>query len=174
MNNDFNTHGEINNDSLLSNKLIINSDKSMNLSDVLVNLPSTELTSLSSCYAGLIPSKKVSIEYDETEETFVVSLTIDGSSKTPDETALIIKNLPLVIGQKSKCACGSPLKVTNYKIEGYEDNIYFEGSYSCPVCKQRKGSFLAKILNSLSKAWQDTRKVEVSLKGVVYEKNSKE
>jgi DNA-directed RNA polymerase subunit RPC12/RpoP len=132
--------------------------------------PYCEVTSLIS----LPITREADVKWDEDQNRFLVSFSFladCGYGHRWNQIA-VVKEVPLVITDASRCSCGSTLTLRNYALRKTEDLVEFEAEYICSACQKSNKTMLRTIGKALGSIWRKTRKIEIGPKGLSYEKES--
>ena len=120
------------------------------------------------------------ISWDDSNHRFVVSLTIIARCRSwphcDEEWKRIVRarDIPLVVAKDSACSCGSILTLRDHTLKLTDGLIEFHGEFVCDNCQRSKNTVLRRIGKGLASIWNKTKKIEVGLKGVTYERESSE
>jgi len=126
------------------------------------------------CGASLIGTKHCFIDWDEKKRQFDIRLAFYCPPCHHRFAEDFVKSLPLVIARESNCSCGSQLRLADFTLRQANNDIEFEGTYVCPNCELKKRTLLGKLKQGLQQFWSQTKRVEVGLSGVKYEKETGE
>ena len=114
------------------------------------------------------------VSWDHASKQFIVTATFRLCCDRCDyewQEVDIVKRIPLLIAEVSACDCGSRLSLRSHALRRKADSVEFEAEYVCEACEARRETVLRRIVESLSTLWKKTRKIEVGVNGVSYEKD---
>jgi hypothetical protein len=86
--------------------------------------------------------------------------------------AEVVKNIPLTIAQSSRCVCGDALVLKNHALRTKGEYVEFEGEYACDACRKARTTIVRKIGRGLRSMWSRTKRIEVGIKGLSYERET--
>ena len=120
------------------------------------------------CGAPLAGAKQYMISWIEDKREFQVSLGFWCSCAHNDSE--VVKHIPLIIAERSRCSCGAALMLKSYSFRRTYGELTFEGVYACKECAREELSTVGKLISGLSDLWKSTKRIEVGLSGVKYER----
>lgn len=111
------------------------------------------------------------ISWDANDSQFAVELSLDlcRYCSTRGVAMEVVKRIPVVIAEKSKCACGANLVLKNHSLRLKDDYVEFQGQYACESCGKSNSKLINRIGEGLSAFWKTTKKIKIGVKGMKYE-----
>ena len=145
------------------------------------HVPAQIVTECPYCAASVVIAhpdvRKCSIIWDPEKSSFLVNISIISWACTCHgwpPSVLLAKSIPIVTAENSLCACGKMLVLRAHTLRRNGNSVDFEGEYVCESCRRSKNTVLRSIGRGLASFWSRTKRIEVGLKGVTYEKESTE
>lgn len=123
------------------------------------------------CGAPIVGAKEYAIAWDEVNKEFQVQLTLLCPGCWQFSEPQLVKSIPVIIANESRCSCGGALILKSYSFRRTSEDLAFEGIYACERCSAERRSTKNRIKQALAGLWSSTRRIEVGLTGVKYEKD---
>lgn len=123
------------------------------------------------CFAPVRGAKRYFVEWSRDNHEFKVVLAFQCPPCQLHFEEEIVQLLPVTIAQQSTCSCGATLMLRNHSIRRTaDDEIEFEGLYTCDECTMEKRSFVGQLRSIARSVWNKMTKLEIGPMGVKFEK----
>jgi hypothetical protein len=122
------------------------------------------------CAAPMRGTTAYDVRWDASEKRFQVALEFP-LPDNPIAAAQLVRDLPGLIAQDSRCSCGSSLAPGDHDVSVQGPRASFRGTFRCPRCRDSGSNALSKVRTSIASIWRQIVRVKVGPTGLEFERS---